>query len=211
MNLVILLPILLFSVILHEVAHGWMARRFGDDTAYLMGRLTFNPIPHIDVVGTLILPAICLLTGAPVFGWAKPVPVNPYRLNNPQKDMVWVALAGPLSNISLVMFSSLVLWADRSFLALPEGLSFAVQTLFFILLYMNIILFVFNLIPVPPLDGSRVVMGLLPPAAAYKYAQLEQYGFILIIALMATGALWAILGPIVNFLLLLFAGGRIII
>src|SRR3989339_1248908 len=102
---VIQLPILLFSVILHEVAHGWMAERFGDDTARVMGRLTFNPLPHIDMLGTIILPVLAVITGAPIFGWAKPVPVNSYRLRDPQRDMVWVALAGPLSNLSLAVVS----------------------------------------------------------------------------------------------------------
>ena len=209
LNLVILLPILMFSVILHEVAHGWMAGKFGDDTARMMGRLTFNSIPHIDVIGTLVLPAICLLTGAPVFGWAKPVPVDFYRLNNPKQDMIWVSLAGPLSNVALALFSALILWAERTYQFLPGSLSFAVQNLFFLVLYLNIVLCVFNLIPVPPLDGSKVLMGLLPPNLAYRYAQLEQYGFILIIILMATNVFSIILGPVVGFLVGLLTGNRI--
>lgn len=209
LNLVILLPILMFSVILHEVAHGWMAGKFGDDTAKMMGRLTFNPIPHIDVIGTLVLPAICLLSGAPIFGWAKPVPVNFYRLDNPQKNMVWVSLAGPLSNVALALVSALILWADRAYPLLPGSLSFAVQNLFFLVLYLNVVLCIFNLIPVPPLDGSKVLMGILPSHLAYKYAQLEQYGFILIILLMMTGVFSVVLVPIVTFIVGLLTGNRI--
>jgi Zn-dependent protease len=206
MNLLIQLPILLFSVILHEFAHGWMAEKHGDDTARIMGRLTFNPIPHIDMFGTIILPLLAVISGAPVFGWAKPVPVNPYRLNNPQRDMVWVSLAGPGSNILLAVLAGFGMWFVRSFQILPPILGLSVHELLRIVLFINIILPVFNLFPVPPLDGSRVVSGILPSNLAYKYNKLEPYGFFIIIILLSSGFLWGILGPIVNFLITALGG-----
>ncbi|MBN1622561.1 MAG: site-2 protease family protein [Endomicrobiales bacterium] len=210
MSLIIQLPVLLFSVILHEYAHGWMAERHGDDTARIMGRLTFNPIPHIDLFGTIILPLLAVISGAPIFGWAKPVPVNPYRLNDPQKDMIWVSLAGPLSNLSLAVVASFGMWIVRSFGIFSPVLAVSLYQLLSLVLFINILLPVFNLFPIPPLDGSRVVMGLLPSNLAYKYAQLENYGFFIIIILLSSGILWRILGPIVNFLLFAL-GGRTLV
>ncbi len=198
---------LLFSVILHEVAHGWMAERRGDDTARAMGRLTFNPIPHIDMFGTIILPVLAIVTGAPVFGWAKPVPVNTYRLNDPEKDIIWVSLAGPLSNILLAVAASACMWLIRSVTAFPAPLAASLYEFFRLVLFINIILPVFNLFPVPPLDGSKVLMGLLPSNMAYRYSQLEPYGFFIIIILLSSGIFWRILGPIVNFLIVIFGGG----
>jgi Zn-dependent protease len=208
--IIILVPILMFSVILHEVAHGWVAERFGDDTARVMGRLTFNPIPHIDIVGTLVLPALCIITHAPIFGWAKPVPVNPYRLNNPKKDMLWVGLAGPASNVALALVAAAAMWAIRSYPVLPAGLASSMHDLFFLVLELNVILCIFNLIPVPPLDGSRVVMALLPPELGYRYAQLENYGIIIVLVLFSTGIITALMGPIVNFVIFYLSGGRIL-
>ena len=195
---VIQLPILLFSVILHEVAHGWMAERFGDDTARVMGRLTFNPLPHIDMLGTIILPVLAVITGAPIFGWAKPVPVNSYRLRDPQRDMVWVALAGPLSNLSLAVVSAFLIWAVRSFPVVPPLLAISLVELLQIVVVINIVLPVFNLIPIPPLDGSKVLEGFLPPALAYEYRKIEPYGFFIIIILLSSGTLWRLVGPIAN-------------
>ncbi|MHB9154160.1 MAG: site-2 protease family protein [Endomicrobiales bacterium] len=206
MNLLIQLPVLLFSVIIHEVAHGWMAERRGDDTARVMGRLTLNPVPHIDLFGTILLPALAILTGAPVFGWAKPVPVNPYRLNNPDSDMIWVSLAGPLSNFSLAVIAAFGMWMLRTFLALPEGLAVTLYEFLRLILVINIILPVFNLFPIPPLDGSRVVAGLLPSHLAYRYSQIEPYGFFIIILLLASGIFWGILGPIVSIIIRLLGG-----
>jgi Zn-dependent protease len=206
MSFLIQLPVLLFSVIIHEFAHGWVAEKFGDDTARVMGRLTLNPIPHIDMFGTVLLPALCLMTGAPVFGWAKPVPVNPYRMNNPDRDMIWVSLAGPLSNIILAVAAAFGMYFIRVFNAAPGGFTIAGYELLRLMLVINIILPVFNLVPLPPLDGSRVLSGLLPARLAYKYNQLEQYGFFIIIILLSSGILWRILGPIVSFLLVNLGG-----
>ncbi|OGS22494.1 MAG: hypothetical protein A2314_08335 [Elusimicrobia bacterium RIFOXYB2_FULL_50_12] len=206
MYFIIQLPVLLFSVILHEYAHGWMAERHGDDTARIMGRLTFNPIPHIDVFGTIILPVLAVMTGAPIFGWAKPVPVNPYRLNDPHRDMIWVSLAGPGANILLALLASLAMWLLRSYPAFPPIIGISLYDLLKLILVINIILPVFNLFPVPPLDGSKVLMGILPRDLAYKYSQLEPYGFFIIIILLYMGVFWRILGPIVNYLITLLGG-----
>lgn len=203
-NLIIQLPILLFSVIAHEVAHGWVAERFGDHTARAMGRLTFNPGPHIDMFGTILLPALCAITGAPVFGWAKPVPVNPNYLNDPKRDMIWVSLAGPGANFALAIIAAFGMYGLRltgSFSGGPE-----LYLILSNLLVINVILPVFNLIPIPPLDGSKVVMGLLPYHLAYKYSQMEYYGFFIIIILLTSGVLSRILGPIVS-IIVYYLGG----
>jgi Zn-dependent protease len=208
MQLLIQLPILLFSIIFHEYAHGWVAERRGDDTARVMGRLTFNPIPHIDIFGTILLPALALITGAPMFGWAKPVPVNPYRLNNPDRDMVWVSLAGPLSNFLLAVVAAAGMWALRSLGGgLPEGVGVSLYELLRMMLIINVLLPVFNLFPVPPLDGSKVVMGILPSRLAYKYGKIEPYGFFIIIIFLTSGIFWRVLGPIIDFLIGILGGG----
>ena len=207
MNLLIQLPVLLFSVILHEVAHGWMAERCGDDTARVMGRLTFNPFPHIDPIGSILLPALSIITGAPIFGWAKPVPVNPYRLNNPHKDMIWVSLAGPLSNVMLAVAAAFGMWLLRTYPLVTHPVSVSIHDLLRLVLVINIILPIFNLVPVPPLDGSKVLMGVLPSHLAFRYSLLEPYGFFIIILLLASGTLWAVLGPIISFLISSLGGG----
>jgi Zn-dependent protease len=206
MNLV-QIPILLFSVIVHEYAHGWVAERRGDDTARIMGRLTLNPIPHIDMFGTIILPLICYISHFPMFGWAKPVPVNPYRLNDPKNDMIWVSLAGPLSNFALAVSAAFVMWTVRTFPLFPAGIAGALYELMQYTLVINVILPVFNLFPVPPLDGSKVVMGILPSELAYRYASLERYGFVFIILLMSTNIFWILLGPVINFIIIALGGG----
>ena len=165
-----LLPVII-AITFHEAAHGWMAERFGDPTARMLGRVTFNPIKHVDPFGTLILPGLLLLLKAPVlFGYAKPVPVNFARLNHPKRDMIWVALAGPGVNIALAYASALALRAvyppsGELTEWLSQNLANSIQ--------INILLAVFNLIPIPPLDGGRVLTGLLPRPYAWHFAQLE--------------------------------------
>ncbi|MCX5781763.1 MAG: site-2 protease family protein [Elusimicrobia bacterium] len=207
MDLLIQLPVLLFSIIIHEYAHGWVAEKYGDDTARVMGRLTFNPIPHIDLVGTILLPALALLTGAPVFGWAKPVPVNPNRLKTPLKDMVWISFAGPIANFIFALVASLGLWFIKTYHFFGNELTITFFELFRLILVINIILAIFNLIPIPPLDGSKVLLGLLPARLAYEYAKIEPFGFIIILVLLASGLFWMILGPIIGFLIRLLTGG----
>ena len=178
------LPILLFSVILHECAHGWMAEKRGDNTARIMGRLTLNPLPHIDLVGTIILPLLGLISGGIIFGWAKPVPVDPYRLNNPERDLVYVSLAGPGSNILLAITASLLLMVFRV-LGFTSGImGFSLEYFLNYVMFINILLSVFNMFPIPPLDGSKVLMNFLPPKLAYEYRKIERHGFLILMILM---------------------------
>ncbi len=195
-NLLIQLPILIFSIILHEYAHGWMAERRGDDTARVMGRLTFNPLPHLDPIGSIILPLFALLAGGPIIGWAKPVPVNPYRLNDPKRDMIFVGLAGPASNILLAIACSAAMYIMK----LTGQLDPLLFKILYFAVFINILLPVFNLVPVPPLDGSRIVAGLLPSNLSYEYSKIEPYGFFIVIFLLYTGVLWRIIIPIVSIL-----------
>jgi Zn-dependent protease len=200
------IPVLIFSVIIHEVAHGRTAEAFGDDTARVMGRLTLNPIPHIDLFWTIIMPAVLFLSGMPVLGGAKPVPVNPYRLNDPDRDMIWVSLAGPLSNFALAIIAAVGIFLLKHFVISDNPFILASYYILNSFLIINVILPVFNLFPVPPLDGSKVLMGILPSNMSYQFSKLEPYGFIIIIFLFYTGVVWTIIGPIVNFLILLLGG-----
>lgn len=179
-DIIITVCVVLFSVVLHEFAHGWTANRFGDPTARLAGRLTLNPIKHVDVFGMLIFPAIMRLLNLPALGWAKPVPVNFFNLRNPKRDMIWVSIAGPATNFFLAVIAS-------QFLRLAAGgPALAVETLKTILV-INLVLALFNLIPIPPLDGGRVAVGLLPDRWAYRYAMIEPFGFIIILLLLNFG------------------------
>lgn len=205
MKYVISVVVLLFSIIVHEVAHGFVAYKRGDSTAKLLGRLTLNPIYHIDIFGSIILPAILILTGAPVFGWAKPVPVNMYNLKNPKRDMIFVSLAGVTANFLLAVIAGIIMFLIRS--AGAEGsFLFSVYMVMQYVIVINIVLMIFNLIPIPPLDGSRVVLFLLPRDLAQKYAKIERYGFWIILILLMTNILWKIIAPVANFLIKLLSG-----
>jgi len=179
-ELVIALPVLLFSVIVHEVAHGWIALKLGDPTAARMGRLTLNPAPHIDPVMSLLVPVMCVLSGAPVFGGARPVPVNPYNFRSPSRDMALVAAAGPLSNILLAFL------AGSLYNALP-GMGYFGAAIASVLEYaviINLVLAAFNLLPIPPLDGSRVVAHFLSGEIERSYRRMDRFGMLLIMALI---------------------------
>ncbi|MBO7611773.1 MAG: site-2 protease family protein [Elusimicrobia bacterium] len=205
MKYVVSVVVLLFSIIVHEVAHGFVAYKRGDSTAKLLGRLTLNPIPHIDILGSIILPAFLMLVGAPVFGWAKPVPINMYNLKNPKQDMIFVSLAGVTANFLLAVIAGAIMFLIRAFFADVSVMA----SIYFILQYViviNIVLMLFNLIPIPPLDGSRVVFFLLPRDLAQKYARIERYGFLIILVLLATNILWKIIAPAANFLIKLLSG-----
>jgi len=191
--------VLLFSVIVHEVAHGYVALRNGDPTARMLGRITLNPIPHIDPIGTILLPVLLLMSGAGIiFGWAKPVPVNPRNFRNYRWGELTVSAAGPLSNLALAVLFSFILrsgWGNMGLLMLA---SFGVK--------INIFLALFNLIPIPPLDGSHILNIFLPPNLARLYAYLEPVGFILILVLFYTGILWMVLMPAYRLILSLLLG-----
>jgi Zn-dependent protease len=180
--------VLLFSLTVHEAAHAWTANRLGDPTARLLGRISLNPIVHADPIGTILFPIIALVSGVPVIGWAKPVPVNVARLRNGRRDYVFVAAAGPLSNLVLAVAAS----AGASLLASgPVGdgsVSRPLMEMLFMTLQLNVLLAVFNMIPVPPLDGGNVLSGLLPVSGARLIDALRPYGFLLIYAIVLTPA-----------------------
>lgn len=205
----------LAAIVFHEVAHGWVAYYFGDPTAARMGRLTLNPIAHIDLFGTIILPLLLIVVRSPfLFGYAKPVPVNFYNLNRPKRDMIWVALAGPMTNILLALGSVLFLKLLLSFEFSPDSSysSYLIAILTPLALMaknsavINVVLAVFNAFPIPPLDGGRVLVGLLPEPYSSTLARVEPYGFLIILLLLMSQALNAFMGPAVNFLLRMFDG-----
>ncbi|MCE2665724.1 MAG: site-2 protease family protein [Burkholderiales bacterium] len=187
----------IFAITLHEAAHGYAAKHFGDNTAYMMGRVTLNPFPHIHLVGTILLPLLLYFStnGALLFGFAKPVPVDFGNLRHPKRDMVWVALAGPASNLVQA-----IVWA----LLYVVYTDFGVSEKFFLAMckagvLSNVVMFAFNLFPLPPLDGGRIVVGLLPWKQAYQFSRIEPYGFYIVMALVVTGVvnhLW--LDPVMN-------------
>lgn len=189
--------ILLLSVIIHEVAHGMAARYFGDHTAQRASRLTLNPIPHIDPVGTLLLPLVLILTQSPIlFGWAKPVPVNPLNFRDIKRGELATAAAGVLTNLGLAILGALI------FHLIPFTVSPLVKNLALFTVRINSILAVFNLLPIPPLDGSKVVMALLPPHLENQFRQLERYGFFIIILLwLVPFGSSSVLGTILGFFL----------
>ncbi len=173
-------PILL-AITLHEAAHAWMAYRLGDDTAYKLGRMTLNPLKHIDPIGTVAMPALLIISGLPPFGYAKPVPVQFGRLVDPKRDMVWVAAAGPGANILMAIGAALML----NLFAYTQGpVGDWMKLMLGNMIVINLILAVFNMVPLPPLDGGRVATGLLPMPLAAKFAQLERYGFMIIFGLI---------------------------
>jgi Zn-dependent protease len=198
-----LLPVLL-AITVHETAHGWVARSFGDRTAEMLGRLTLNPIKHIDPIGTILVPGLMLLLpGGFVFGWAKPVPVDWRNFKHPKQDMAWVAAAGPASNLVMGLA-----WALLARLAvdLPADSWIKAPLLFMGVagIFINTILMVLNLLPLPPLDGGRVLTGLLPARYAYQFARIEPYGFIILLALLMTGILGYVMWPFVQLFLDMF-------
>lgn len=193
------LPVL-FAITLHEAAHGWVAKQLGDPTAQMLGRLTLNPLKHIDPIGTVIVPLIMVTLTSFVFGWAKPVPVTWENLRQPKRDMALVALAGPGANLLMLILWVLVIFLAAGF----AGVIGAVAAQFLIYMgyagiFINLVLMLLNMLPIPPLDGSRVMSSVLPNHLAWQYNRIEPYGFIILLALLFTGVLGQILLPPINF------------
>lgn len=197
-KIILLAPPILLALTLHEYAHGYVAYRFGDPTAKAIGRLTLNPLKHLDPVGTI---AFFLIN----IGWARPVPVNGAYFKNPRKDMIWVALAGPVTNLILAVFSAI---AAKIILQLSQTLPDSIVAEMILVplfamakasVWINLVLCIFNFLPIPPLDGSRILMGILPENLTRIYASFERYGFFLILILAFTGILSKLIFPIINF------------
>jgi Zn-dependent protease len=198
-----------FAITLHEAAHGYAARHFGDYTAEREGRISLNPLRHIDPVGTILVPLLILLTsklmggGGILFGWAKPVPVNFGQLRNPKRDMLWVAAAGPAANLAMAVVWALVLKLAQSSPA--NYFSVPLTGMAEIGITINAVLMVLNLLPLPPLDGGRIAVSLLPGRAAWRFAMLEPYGFIILLVLLFTGVLGTVLSPFIGAVLYVLA------
>jgi Zn-dependent protease len=190
--LVIAFLVLLFSLTVHEAAHAWTASRLGDDTARRLGRVSLNPIVHIDPIGTLLLPLVALASGSGfIFGWAKPTPVNVHNLRRPRRDNLLVTVAGPISNLAIAVLAAIVL----------RSVAGSIATVAFEVLHLNVLLAIFNMLPIPPLDGGQILLGLLPPAVAMRARGFESYGFLILMALLLTGTLGYLIAPPYYFLL----------
>lgn len=190
-DIIIRIFVLLFALSVHEAAHGWVAHKLGDPTAYQMGRITLNPIAHIDPFGTILFPLMLIVMRAPfLFGYAKPVPVNPLNLKNPKRDNLLISAAGPLSNlaVAVIAFMGMIIlkFLDPNVFVSRGGFSHLIFLILFNAIILNVILATFNLIPIPPLDGSGVLMGFLSDEAAQKYDRIRPYGMIIIIVLFMT-------------------------
>lgn len=199
-QLLIALPVLIFSVVLHEVAHGWVANREGDPTAAMLGRLTLNPLPHIDPIGSILVPAVMvLMPGGFIFGWAKPVPVNPRNFRNYKRGDILVSLAGVFVNFLLVFaFTLLVVVAAWGARLMPEATATwsVVMEMGRFGILINIVLALFNLLPIPPLDGSHVMYHLLPPRLGMKYREVGRYGMLLVFAFLFLGGFRILMWPL---------------
>ena len=206
-SLLLIAPPILLALTFHEYAHAYVAHRYGDDTAQKNGRLTLNPLRHLDPLGTIMIFLV-------QFGWAKPVPVNPYNLRNPKKDMLWISAAGPLSNMLLALISGLLFrfFSDSAMIADRDSLTGLLVVMVFLSLKINLALAIFNIIPIAPLDGSKILYGLLPPGFGKMILAIERYGPFILIGLIifgrATGVsiLGGLIWPFVGFFSKLFAG-----
>lgn len=215
LEIIVSIAVLLFSVAVHESAHGWMAERFGDPTARNQGRITLNPVSHLDPIGSIIFPFILAISGAPVFGWAKPVLVNPYNLRDRRRAQIYISAAGPGSNlilggIGIVLFLLLkgMGVVGVAFLFAGSGINpNLLELALFTMIIVNIYLAIFNLLPVPPLDGSGILEGTLKGEALYNYQKIKPYGFIILIMIIFTPILGVIANPILRIVLRILAWG----
>ncbi|MES9877472.1 MAG: site-2 protease family protein [Candidatus Sedimenticola sp. PURPLELP] len=194
---VLALP-MLFAITVHEAAHGWVAKRLGDSTASMLGRVTFNPLKHIDPIGTILVPLLMYFFSGFLFGWAKPVPVDWRNLGNPRRDMALVALAGPMANLLMAIFWAVMLKIGVSLDSSMAWLALPLYYMGSIGIIINSILMVLNLLPILPLDGGRILTSLLPPRLAMSYAKLEPWGLVIVIGLLVSGLLGTILTPGIN-------------
>lgn len=192
------LPVL-FAITVHEVAHGWVAKQLGDPTADQLGRLTLNPLKHIDPIGTILVPLVMIVTLGVAIGWAKPVPVNWQNLHHPKRDMAIVAAAGPAANLMMTLFWAIIIKIMFFFPGAASGFAQPLIYMAQIGILINVLLMVFNLLPIPPLDGGRVAVGLLPNPWSVYLSRIEPYGFFILVGLMLSGVLWFIIRPLQNF------------
>lgn len=206
---VMVLPLVL-AVTVHEAAHGWVADKLGDPTARQQGRITFNPLVHIDLVGTVLVPMAMLMFTGFLFGWARPVPVDFSRLRRPRRDMVWVALAGPGANLLMALAWSVLLMLSHQLVHVAQWLALPLLGMAVAGVFINLVLMALNLLPVPPLDGGRVMVGVLPMALARVYARIEPFGFIIIVLLLVGGLLGAIIGPVVFGMVDILPGSQLV-
>ncbi|OGT21624.1 MAG: peptidase [Gammaproteobacteria bacterium RIFCSPHIGHO2_02_FULL_42_13] len=197
------LPVL-FAVTIHEVAHGWVASKAGDKTAQFLGRVTINPFKHIDLIGTIVVPLALLYLGGFMFGWAKPVPINPRNFRHPRRDIIWVSLAGPVSNFLMAFVWGGIGFAGKLFVAQGMPNLYPIILMGQAGIIINCILGVLNLIPLPPLDGAKIVSSLLPGKMAYQYDRIEPYGFYILVLLIVTGVLSMLLSPAMQLINILF-------
>lgn len=202
---------LIFAVTVHEAAHGWVADRLGDPTARQMGRITFNPLPHIDLVGTILVPILMLMFTGFLIGWAKPVPVSAARLHSPKRDMAIVAAAGPGANLLMALGWSLVLLLAHKLIHSAQVVALPLLLMSVAGVFVNLVLMAINLMPVPPLDGGRILTGVLPMRLARVFAQIEPFGMFILIALLITGALGMILAPLVFGSIALLPGADLVL
>ena len=195
----------IFAITAHEVAHGWVAMKLGDRTAQMLGRLTLNPIKHIDPVGTILIPLVLLMMGGFIFGWAKPVPVTYQNLRNPKTDMAWVALAGPLSNLVMAVIWAMV--TKLGFGLYQSGVAMGEPMLYMGVagVLINTMLMMLNLLPLPPLDGGRILVSVLPGPLAWKVSRIEPYGFFILVGLLYLGVISMVLMPMISSLISLLA------
>jgi len=190
----------IFAITLHEVAHGWVANKLGDGTAKMLGRLTVNPIKHIDPIGTIVVPLVMVLMTGFAFGWAKPVPVNARNLKNPRRDMAIVAVAGPIANVLMALFWVFFL-KFVSMVVTDINIAKGLMAMANAGIIINLVLFVFNLFPIPPLDGSKVLAGFVPPSVSDILDKIEPYGFFIVLGLLYFGVLSKVLNPVISFFL----------